>query len=81
MGSADTVTRADLDVALAALEVRLVKWAVGIWACPGQGSEADRTDYAASPEAAYDGSRWNDLHYTRAAKERARRSPRTSRGI
>ena len=30
MGSADTVTRADLDAALAALEVRLVKWAVGI---------------------------------------------------
>ena len=42
------------------------------YSCPGQGSEADRTDYAASPEAAYDGRRWNDLHYTRAAKEAAR---------
>ena len=42
------------------------------YSCSGQGSEADRTDYAASPEAAYDGSRWNDLHYTRAAKEAAR---------
>lgn len=40
--------------------------------CPGQGSEADRTDYVAPPEAAYDGNRWNDLHYTRAAKEKAR---------
>jgi hypothetical protein len=30
IGSADTVTRADLDAALSALEVRLVKWAVGI---------------------------------------------------
>ncbi len=42
------------------------------WSCPGQGSEADRTDYVAPPEAAYDASRWNDLHYTRAAKEAAR---------
>ena len=42
------------------------------WSCPGQGSEADRTDYAAPPEAAYDGSRWNDLHHTRAVKDAAR---------
>ena len=42
------------------------------YSCPGQGSEAGRTDYVAPPEAAYDGSRWNDLHYTRAAKEAAR---------
>ena len=42
------------------------------YSCPGQGSEAERTNYAAPPEAAYDGSRWNDLHYTRAAKEAAR---------
>lgn len=41
------------------------------YSCPGQGSEADRTDYVAPPETAYDGSRWNDLHYTRAAKEAA----------
>ena len=46
------------------------------YSCPGQGSETDRTDYAASLEAAYDGSRWNDLHYTRAAKEAARKSTR-----
>ncbi len=39
---------------------------------PGPGPEADRTDYAALPEAAYDGNRWNDLHYTRAAKKAAR---------
>ena len=44
------------------------------WSCPGQGSEAERTDYAAPPEAAYDGSRWNDLHYTGAAKEASRRA-------
>jgi len=38
---------------------------------PGQGTGAGRTDYKASPEAEYDGARWNDLHYTRAAKEAA----------
>ena len=42
------------------------------YSCPGPGSEADRTDYAAPAEAAYDGYRWNDLHYTRAAKRAAR---------
>ncbi len=42
------------------------------YSCPGQGAEAGRTDYAAPAEAAYDGSRWNDLHYTRAAKRAAR---------
>ncbi len=41
------------------------------YSCPGLGSEADRTDYTASLEAAYDGSRWNDLHYTRGTKEAA----------
>ena len=30
IGSADTVTRADLEASLSALEARLVKWAVGI---------------------------------------------------
>ena len=44
------------------------------YSCFGQGSEADRTDYSASPEAAYDGNRWNDLHYTRAAKGSGTRS-------
>ena len=42
------------------------------YSCPGQDSEAARTDYAALPEAAYDGNRWNDMYYTRAAKEAAR---------
>ena len=41
------------------------------YSCPGQGLEAERLDYVAPPDAAYDGSRWNDLHYTRAAKEAA----------
>ena len=50
------------------------------YSCPGQGSEADRTDYAASPEAAYDGARWNDLHYTRAGKEAARERRRNETG-
>ncbi len=40
--------------------------------CPGQGAEADRTDWMASPDDEYDGIRWNDLHYTRDAKEAAR---------
>jgi len=41
------------------------------YSCPGLGADADRTDYKASPEAEFDGSRWNDLHYTRGAKEAA----------
>ncbi len=40
------------------------------WSCPGDGSEAERTDFQAGPE--FDGNRWNDLHYTRATKEAAR---------
>ncbi|MDE2977560.1 MAG: N-6 DNA methylase [Acidobacteriota bacterium] len=46
------------------------------YSCPGQGTGVDRTDYEASPEAEYDGARWNDLHYTRAAKEAALGRPR-----
>ena len=42
------------------------------WGCPGGGSEAQRTDYTAPPNAIFDGNRWNDLHYTRVAKEAAR---------
>ena len=46
------------------------------WGCPGSGSEAERTDFAAAPDAEFDGNRWNDLHYTRrikvAARERAK---------
>ncbi len=40
--------------------------------CPGGGSETQRTDFRAAPDASFDGNRWNDLHYTRAAKEAAR---------
>ena len=40
------------------------------WACPGTGTEDDRTDFMGGPE--FDGSRWNDLHYTLAAKRAAR---------
>ena len=40
------------------------------WACPGTGTEDERTDFAGGP--AFDGSRWNDLHYTLAAKRAAR---------
>ncbi|MXX75214.1 MAG: SAM-dependent DNA methyltransferase [Holophagales bacterium] len=42
------------------------------WSCPGQESEAERTDFVAPPGAEYDGNRWNDLHYTRAVKYKAR---------
>ena len=40
------------------------------WSCPGTGTEQQRTDFQGGP--AFDGARWNDLHYTRAAKEAAR---------
>ena len=42
------------------------------WGCPGDGPIDDRTDFTAEPDAEFDGHRWNDLHYTRAAKESAR---------
>lgn len=42
------------------------------WSCPGDGGEAGRTDFQAG--ATFDGARWNDLHYTRGAKEAARTS-------
>lgn len=40
------------------------------WACPGEGTLADRTDFAGGRE--FDGNRWNDLHYSIAAKQAAR---------
>lgn len=40
------------------------------WGCRGEGSEADRTNFAGGSE--FDGNRWNDLHYTTAAKRAAR---------
>ena len=40
------------------------------WGCPGNASVAERTDFCGGPE--FDGNRWNDLHYTNAAKRGAR---------
>ena len=40
------------------------------WSCPGGGTEQQRTDFQGGPK--FDGARWNDLHYTRAAKKAAR---------
>ena len=45
------------------------------WSCPGGGTEQQRTDFQGGP--AFDGNRWNDLHYTRAAKEAARMAAET----
>ena len=42
------------------------------WSCPGAGTAEQRTDYRAEPNAKFDGNRWNDLHYTLAAKRGAR---------
>ena len=40
------------------------------WNCPGDGGNAERTDFPGGP--AFDGNRWNDLHYTLRAKRDAR---------
>jgi len=49
------------------------------WSCPGNGTQSDRTDFAGGE--AFDGNRWNDLHYTNATKRRAReRAEREDRG-
>ena len=40
------------------------------WGCPGDGAPAERTDFLGGPD--FDGNRWNDLHYTNAAKRAAR---------
>jgi hypothetical protein len=40
------------------------------WSCPGDAATEARTDFPGGPEL--DGHRWNDLHYTRAAREAAR---------
>ena len=48
------------------------------WNCPGNGRTAERTDFRGGP--AFDGNRWNDLHYTLEAKRAARaRAERDSR--
>lgn len=43
------------------------------WGCPGGGNAAERTDFEAEEDAGLDGLRWNDLHYTRAVKDAARK--------
>jgi hypothetical protein len=40
------------------------------WGCRGERSLADRTDFFGG--STFDGNRWNDLHYTNAAKRAAR---------
>ena len=40
------------------------------WSCPGEGTQQARTDFPGGP--AFDGARWNDLHYTTATKRTAR---------
>jgi hypothetical protein len=42
------------------------------WGCNGDGGTDDRTDYTGTGD--FDGNRWNDLHYTRTAKEAARKA-------
>ena len=42
------------------------------WSCPGTGTAEELTDYAAETGSAFDGNRWNDLHYTLDAKHDAR---------
>ncbi len=42
------------------------------WICTVTGSDPDGTDFTGGPE--FDGSRWNDLHYTRQVKEQPRES-------
>jgi len=42
------------------------------WGCPGKGGVETRTDFEADTDAKFDGNRWNDLHYTREVRRRAR---------
>ncbi len=46
------------------------------WSCKGDGSEDDVKDFTAerTTRADFDGNRWNDLHYSRAVKEAARKA-------
>ncbi|HVQ76900.1 MAG TPA: SAM-dependent DNA methyltransferase [Candidatus Binatia bacterium] len=49
------------------------------WECPGDGQLDQRADFSGGH--AFDGNRWNDLHYTNAAKRAAReRAQGTGRG-
>ena len=40
------------------------------WESPGEGASDERTDFTGGTE--FDGYRWNDLHYSLAAKRAAR---------
>ena len=40
------------------------------WNCPGGDTRAEFTDFRGGPN--FDGNRWNDLHYTNAARQAAR---------
>lgn len=40
------------------------------WSCPGKGTQDERSNFTGGPD--FDGNRWNDLHYTLAAKRAAR---------
>ena len=40
------------------------------WGCPGDGTQADRTDFTGGRE--FDGNRWNNLHYANTTKKAAR---------
>ena len=40
------------------------------WGCPGEGTLIERINFPGGPD--FDGNRWNDLHYTNAAKRAAR---------
>ena len=46
------------------------------WGCPGGGSEEQRTDFTAVPDAEFDGNRWNDLHYSHTMKRQRQKSHR-----
>ena len=49
------------------------------WSCPGTGTAEQRTNHVAESGAAFDGNRWNDLHYTLAAKRAAREATAAAR--
>ncbi len=51
-------------------EIRPKKDFPWFWACAGTGTKDERTDFMGGTE--FDGSRWNDLHYTLPAKRAAR---------
>ena len=63
----DNDHEADLDEELELRPREDYPW---FWGCPGGGSLTERTDYLGGPD--FDGNRWNNLHYSNAAKRAAR---------